>query len=144
MIEVIKIIVQQNNWAQDLGLCVIRIAIGLIFVKHGSLKIARGMQELAWTGEQMKYLGITFAPLFWGIMAMLAEFVGGVCLTLGLGTRLVSPFLAFTMLVAVLYHVGKRDPWGYISHPLALLFVFVGLTIAGSGTYSLDHFWFGR
>ncbi len=101
------------------------------------------MPELIWTGEQMANLGLTFAPLFWGICAMLSEFLGGISLTLGLCTRLTTPFMAFTMLVAVIHHIAKGDSYGYISFPLSQMVVFIGFVIAGSGFFSLDYYLFG-
>ncbi len=126
----------------NLGITVIRIGMGILFIGHGSIKATKGVSEWRWTGEQMAHLGITFAPLFWGICAVLAELVGGICLTLGLGTRIASAFLAFTMLVAVVYHMKKGDSYGYISFPLSQMIVFIGLMIAGGGSYSLDHYLF--
>ena len=126
----------------NLGIAVIRIGIGILFIGHGYLKIKRGLPELKWTGQQMANLGINFAPVFWGTCAMLAEFLGGISLTLGFLTRLSTPFMAFTMFVAVVHHIVKGDSYGYISFPLSQLIIFVGLFITGSGTYSLDHMWF--
>ena len=131
-----------NPYVQEIGLTIIRIGVGLLFTGHGSLKIMRGIPELRWTGEQMANLGITFAPLFWGICAMLSEFVGGICLTLGLGTRIAAAFMAFTMFVAVIHHIVKGDSYGYISFPLSQMIVFIGLLFAGSGMFSLDYLFF--
>ena len=138
------LLVAQSPWLIQLGLSIIRVGIGVLFIGHGYLKFARGSEELIWTGQQMANLGVTFAPLFWGICAMLAELVGGMSLTLGLGTRLLTPLMAFTMLVAITYHVKKGDSYGYISFPLSQLIIFIGLFIAGSGDYSLDHLFFGK
>lgn len=124
------------------GITVIRIGIGILFIIHGALKLIRGKEELVWTGQQMANVGITFAPLFWGICAMLSELVGGICLTLGLGTRIAAAFMAFTMLIAVIHHIKKGDSYGYISFPLSQMIIFIGLLIAGSGKYSLDFYFF--
>ena len=126
----------------QLALTVLRIGIGLLFVGHGYLKVVRGYDEWLWTGQQMKYIGITFWPLFWGICAMLAEFGGGICLTLGFCTRIAAAFMAFTMFVAVSHHIGKGDSYGYISFPFSQMIIFIALMIAGSGPYSLDYFLF--
>tara|TARA_R100001163_G_C5061930_1_gene198903 strand:- start:1246 stop:1563 length:318 start_codon:yes stop_codon:yes gene_type:complete len=91
-----------------------------------------------WMGKQMKNLGINWGFILWGILAALAEFGGGISLTLGFGTRFYSLLLAITMLVAVIHHIKKGDPWGYISFPLGLMIVFIGLVISGSGPYSID------
>lgn len=128
----------------QLALTLIRIGFGILFIGHGALKLIRGKEELLWTGKQMANLGITMFPLFWGICAMLAELGGGVALTLGLCTRIAAFFMAFTMLVAITYHLKNGDSYGYISFPLSQLIVFVGFMIAGAGIYSLDHYFFGK
>lgn len=125
----------------DIGLTVIRMGIGILFIGHGYLKIARGKAELLWTGQQMANFGITFAPLFWGILAMLSELLGGISLTLGLGTRIAAFFMSCVMIVAIRYHIKNGDSYGYISFPLSQLVIFIGLFITGSGVYSLDYYW---
>lgn len=125
-------------FSKDLGLLVMRVGLGLIFVRHGWGKIIGGSEEWIWLGNQMASIGITFFPLFWGLCATAAEFIGGLLLMVGFNTRIASFFLAFTMLVAVMYHITKGDSFGYLSHPLSLFFVFLGLMIAGAGSLSLD------
>ena len=126
----------------SLALTVIRIGMGILFVGHGYLKIKGGVAEWKWTGEQLGNLGIRFAPVFWGICATLSEFLGGISLTLGIGTRIAASFMALSMFVAFLHHIKKGVSYGYISFPLSQLIIFVGLTIAGSGAFSVDHYWF--
>ncbi len=123
-----------NEWA----LTIIRMGMGILFIIHGGLKLKRGPEEWLWTGQQMANLGITFAPMFWGLCAVAAELGGGICLALGLWTRVAAAFMAFTMLVAVIYHIKKGDSYGYISFPLSQMIVFIGFVIAGSGPFSLD------
>jgi len=138
--EGIMHILQSYSELTVIGITIIRIGMGILFIIHGYLKLSKGVDEWKWTGEQMKNIGVTFAPLFWGISAMLAEFLGGICLTLGLFTRLVAPFMAFTMFVAMVYHIRKGDSYGYISFPASQMIVFLGLFFTGSGPYSLDYY----
>ena len=126
-----------------LALTIMRIGMGLLFIRHGYPKLIKGVPEWRWLGEQMGNLGITFAPVFWGICAMLSEFLGGFCLTLGFGTRIAAAFMAFSMFVAVVHHIKKGDSYGYISFPLSQMVVFIGFVIAGSGFFSLDYYLFG-
>jgi putative oxidoreductase len=135
-------ITMSSTYLNSIALTIIRSGIGILFIGHGFLKIKRGKPELIWTGEQMANLGITFAPLFWGICAMLSEFVGGICLTLGFATRIAAAFMTFTMFVAIVHHIKKGDSYGYISFPLSQMIIFIALLIAGSGRYSLDYWLF--
>lgn len=140
MITLFTFLTKQSVELYDVGILIIRVGIGLIFIRHGYPKILAGTSEWQWLGSQMANLGITFAPLFWGFAAAWAEFFGGILLTCGLATRVASFFMACVMFVAFVMHVKKGDSWGYMSHPLALLVVFIGLMVCGSGRYSLDTY----
>lgn len=137
-----EIVVNVTPELQALGIAVIRIGMGFLFIIHGYKKLIKGVPEWKWTGEQMQHLGINFAPTFWGICATLSELVGGICLTVGFATRIAASFMAFTMFVGTVYHIKKGDSYGYISFPLSQMIVFIGLAIAGSGAYSLESYWF--
>lgn len=128
-----------SAYAQEIGLTIIRIGIGSTFIWHGLRKYLNGLPEMQWLGQQMANLGITCFPIFWGVCAASAEFLGGICLTFGFGTRIACVFMVFTMFVAVVHHIKKGDSWGYISFPLTCMIVFIGLLFAGSGMYSLDY-----
>ena len=122
----------------DFGLLIIRLGIGLIFVLiHGLTKLKGGAQLWHGLGESMKVLGITFAPTFWGFMAMLSELVGGMCLIAGILFRPACAFLIFTMAIAVITGISmghRLDP-----HPLALFFVFIGLFLTGPGRFAIPY-----
>ncbi len=122
----------------NLGLCIIRVGIGIILIKHGYSKLLKGKAEWQWLGEQMSYFGITSSPLVWGFLACCAECFGGLFLAIGLGTRIAAFFIACVMTVATNMHIQKGDSWGWISHPLALLVVMVGFIVAGGGPYALE------
>jgi putative oxidoreductase len=124
--------------SKDLGLCIMRVGIGLIFVKHGYEKLVGGSSIWMWVGQQM--IVIQQFPLFWGMLAMITELAGGLCFALGFYTRIVSCLLAFVMLVAVNYHMSNHDDFGKISNPLSLLFVFVGFILIGGGSLSIDTY----
>ncbi|NRB21724.1 DoxX family protein [Candidatus Dependentiae bacterium] len=128
-----------SNNAKDVGLLILRIGIGLIFVKHGYPKIMGGPQMWQGLGGAMANLGITFAPTFWGFMAACSEFFGGLCLIFGFLTRPAAFLLGCVMFTAVVMHASKGDPWSTMAHPLSLLVVFIALFVAGAGNYSVDR-----
>lgn len=129
----------------EFGLLFIRASLGLIFVIHGWGKMMGGIATWTWMGSQMAHFGITFAPLFWGILGMLTELLGGFFLAVGFGTRFVSAALAWMMIVAISYHITKGDTFNDVwSHAFTLLFIFIGLAIAGSGKYSVDAYLLGK
>ena len=121
----------------NVGIMVLRVVTGLIFVAHGGQKLfVYGVDGVAAGFGQM---GIPFAQVMGPFIGML-EFFGGIALMLGLLTRLFSIGLAFTMAGAMLLvHLagGFFMPTG-IEFTLALLGSTVMLALAGAGAYSLD------
>jgi len=126
----------KKNTGIHLGLLIIRLGIGLSFAfNHGYSKISGGPDLWEKLGGKMAYLGIEFAPVFWGFMAAFAEFGGGLLLAVGLLTRPAAFLIAFTMLVAVVMHHAQGESYTY---PMELMFVALGLMVSGAGKYSLD------
>lgn len=126
-----------NEKLPGLGLLIIRVGLGIAMSIHGFPKMF-DPDKWEFIGGGMSVVGIHFFPVFWGFMAAVAEFFGGILLVLGAGTRIVSIMLAFTMLIAMLFHISKGDDFKVYSHSMELLFVFMGLIFLGGGRYSLD------
>lgn len=124
---------------RDLGLLVLRVGLGIMFIVHGAPKLMGGPELWTGIGGAMSNLGITFAPTFWGFMAGLAEAGGGVLLILGLWTRWASSVLTFTMIVAALHHLVKGDGVLRASHAIEAAVVFAALVLIGPGRYSVDR-----
>lgn len=123
---------------KDVGLLVLRLGIGLIFLKHGFPKIAGGPEMWGKLGGAMGTIGIAFWPVFWGFMAAVAEFVGAILLIGGVFFRIACALMAFTMLVAVAMHLKQPDAnFSVYSHALSMGVVFVGLLVAGAGRFSI-------
>jgi putative oxidoreductase len=128
------------NKYKDTGIFVLRVMVGISFaLVYGRPKIEGGPEFWTMIGSSMSNVGITFAPAFWGFMASLAEFGGGILLILGLFTRPAAAFMAFTMVMAAIVHLKALDPWHNVVNPLNLLAVFIALIFLGAGKYSLDY-----
>jgi putative oxidoreductase len=124
---------------KDIGLLILRIGIGISFIfVHGMPKLFGGPAAWERTGKAMANLGISFVPVFWGFMAAITEFGGGILLMLGLFTRSTSVFLAFTMIVAAMRHLTAMDPWSRVFHPIEILCIFIALIFLGAGKFSID------
>lgn len=118
---------------KDFGLLVIRVIIGAIFVVHGYQKL-QGME-----GVVGFFGSLGFAP-FLAYVVALVEFLGGISLIIGYGSKIASALLAATMLVAIVKVHGSNGfsagKGGY-EFVLALFAVAVGLLYTGPGRYSL-------
>jgi putative oxidoreductase len=114
-----------------------RLALGVVFVQTGWGKLHSLDQVTAF----FQSLGIPAASVQAPFVAGV-EFVGGLLLLAGLGTRLAAVPLAGTMVVAILtaqlenVH-GVGDLLGLLE--VMYLIVFVWLAIAGPGALSVDH-----
>lgn len=122
----------------DLALLLIRVGFGGLFILHGYPKLFGGVEKWEAVGGAFAYLGVDFAPAFWGFMAGFAEFFGGVFLILGLFFNPACVLLLVTMVVATSMHIGAGDGITGASHALKSGIVFLSLLIAGPGKYSID------
>jgi putative oxidoreductase len=136
-------LLKPSRWNVDLALLVLRVGIGISFVfVYGWDKITGGMDTWVGLGGNMALFGIEFFPAFWGFMAALAEFGGGILLMLGLFFRPALVLMILTMVVAATGHIsGQIDggPW----HATEMGTVFLALLLLGPGRYSLDRLLFG-
>lgn len=123
---------------KDAGLLVLRIGLGAMMIFHGYPKLIGGPENWAQLGTSAKFVGLNFAPTFWGLMAALAEAAGGILIILGLWFRPAAIFLTLNMIVASAMHLGKGDGLMEASHAIELAFVFAGLIFIGPGKYSID------
>ncbi len=71
----------------DAGLLILRVGIGVMFMIHGWPKLSGGPEVWVKLGGAIGVFGITFAPTFWGLMAAVSEFAGGLMPALGLRNR---------------------------------------------------------
>lgn len=124
-----------NKNGKDIGLLILRLGIGVMFIMHGLPKITGGPERWEALGGAMGALGIHFIPVFWGFMAAFAEFFGGIFLIFGLLWRPATFLLFFTMLVAALFHLERGDGFKGSAHAIELGIVFLGLFFTGPGKY---------
>ena len=124
---------------RNIGILILRIGIGCMFLFHGAPKMFGGPEKWEGLGMAMSSVGIRFMPAFWGFMASFAEFFGGICLILGLFFRPACILLTITMAIAASMHLGKGDGLRGASHAIEDGIVFLSLILIGPGTYSLDE-----
>ncbi len=122
----------------DLGLLIMRLGLGGMFLYHGIPKLVGGPEKWTQIGYAMKYMGIDFLPVFWGFMAAITQVAGAVCLILGVFFVPACILLAFTMLVAATMHLGKGDSLQTASHAIEAGIVFFSLIFIGPGRHSIE------
>jgi putative oxidoreductase len=111
---------------KDLGLLILRLGLGGMFMTHGLPKMLGGPAKWAGLGGAMGHVGVHFAPTFFGFMAAFSELGGGLCLALGLFFRPACGLLFITMAVASRMHLATGDGFGRASHAIELGIVFGG------------------
>jgi putative oxidoreductase len=121
-----------------LGIALVRIITGIIFVAHGYVKFF-GMGIPGVTGF-FNQIGIPAANIAAPFVAAL-ELAGGIALVLGLFTRLLGFAFAINMLVAI---VLVRLKGGFFAPNGAEFEILLGvasvaLMIAGAGALSIDE-----
>jgi len=120
-----------------LGPLVVRLTLGAVFATTGWGKL----HNLDQITEFFASLNIP-APGAQAAMVSTIEFVGGLLLLLGLGTRIVSVLLIGVMTVAI-YTAKLPDLHGAIELANTIewtyLAMFVWLAVAGAGKASLDY-----
>ena len=122
----------------SLGLAVLRVVVGIVFIYHGYDKLFGS--GIAGTTGFFTQIG---APLP-GVTAPLVgvlEFAGGVALVLGVLTRLTAALLAIDVLAALfLVHLpnGFSAQNGGYEFVLTLFAASLALALTGPGAYALD------
>jgi len=123
---------------RNTGLFIMRVGLGVMFVLHGYPKLLGGPHKWAELGSATKYIGIHFAPTFWGFMSGCTETFGGFLLVLGLAFRPVCILLVINLVVAALMHMGTGGGLEQAAHAIEDAVVFAGLIFVGPGRYSVD------
>lgn len=119
------------------GPLLVRTAIGLVFLATGWGKL-HNLDAVTGFFESLGIPGARFNAVFVSSI----EFVGGILLILGLGTRIVSALLIGVMAVAI-WTAKLPELHGIVdlvnTIELTYLALFVWLTVHGPGVVSVDH-----
>jgi putative oxidoreductase len=127
--------VSYSPFILNIWLLFLRLGAGAFMLTHGLPKLERLLEGNAAGFPDPIGLGPTLSL----VLTILAEVVCSVLIMIGLGTRLASLPLIFTMLVAV-FVVHADDPFSRMEMGLLYLLIYFTLLVLGSGKYSVDRF----
>jgi putative oxidoreductase len=135
------------NTTPDFTVTILRVVLGVVFFAHGAQKV------LGWWGghgfhaamESFMHMRI---PAALAVVAIAAEFLGGLCLILGLMSRIAALGIIIDMAVAVwMVHkqfgffmnwMGTQKGEGFEYHLLAIA-MGLAILIKGGGAFSMDR-----
>jgi putative oxidoreductase len=116
----------------------LRVYAGLALVSHGYPKLFG-----ATAANAVFFENAGFRPgLLWTIMVGLTEVAGGLCLALGLFTRVAAAPILIFLLTAVVYHSRFGFYWNArgFEYPLFWAIVVLHFLVRGAGPWSLDAY----
>jgi putative oxidoreductase len=136
----------------DLGLLVLRVAVGGVLLAHGLIKIgwpismgpARGMAAVRGLAGWFGSLGF-WPPMLWALVSIVAEIGGGLLTTFGLGGP-IGPGLIFGDMVIVTlvahwpagFWAGGGKQIAGVEFPIPLTAGGLAIALIGNGRWSVD------
>lgn len=107
---------------------IIRICLGIMFVRHGYFKLFKNRDELA--GKTAKNVMIAVGSV---------EIIGGIMLLLGFLTQIAALVLAILVLSVAIYKkrsggITKRD----LSFAVFVFLILISLLFSGAGFFAFD------
>jgi putative oxidoreductase len=131
----------------DNTLTFMRLILGVVFFLHGSQKLLGWFGGFGFSGTMNFFTSMLHIPAPFAVLAICAEFFGGLGLILGLLARVAAFGIAMNMVVAILLvhfangpfmnWYGNQKGEGYELHLLALALA-ITIIIRGAGAFSVD------
>jgi putative oxidoreductase len=125
-----------TNSSQQLGISMLRIALGVMWIAHAMLKLL--VFTLPGTAAYFSSVGL---PGLLAYPVFAVELAGGIALVLGVYARQVSLLLAPVLMVATWVH--GANGWAHTStgggweYPLFLTVMSIVLWLSGDGAFAL-------
>jgi putative oxidoreductase len=139
-----KLLLTDDNTAT----VILRLVLGVVFFAHGAQKMLGWFGGPGFAGTMGAFTNYMHIPAPLAVLAISAEFFGGLGLIFGFLTRIAATGIAVNMLVAVavLHHnfgffmnwTGTQKGEGFEYHLLVLAMT-AFLLVRGAGAFSLDR-----
>ena len=127
---------------------ILRLVMGVVFFAHGAQKMLGWFGGFGFSGTMGFFTNVMHIPAPLALLAIAAEFFGGIGLIFGFLTRIAAFGIAMNMLVAVatVHHnfgffmnwTGAQKGEGFEFH-LLVLAIAAFLMIEGAGAFSIDR-----
>lgn len=140
----LKKLLQTND---DITALILRLALGIVFFPHGAQKALGWFGGYGLSQTLSAFTDKMHIPFIFALFAVAAEFLGAICLILGLLSRLAAFGIAVVMLAAIFMVHGKfgffMNWYGAqrgegIEYHLLVIAIAIVLMIKGGGKFSLD------
>ena len=138
-------LIRTNN---DYAVTILRLILGIVFFAHGAQKALGWFGGYGFNGTLTGFTQSMHIPAVFAVLAIAAEFLGGLGLHVGLLSRVAAFGIGYNMVVAVAhihYRLGFFMNWsgtkkgeGFEFHLLAIAIV-VALILKGGGAASIDR-----
>jgi putative oxidoreductase len=132
----------------DKTLTLLRLVLGVVFFAHGAQKALGWFGGYGFKGTMGFFTQNMHIPAPFAVLAIAAEFLGGLGLIVGLLSRIAAFGIAVNMAVAVvMVHMangffmnwtGQQKGEGFEYH-LLVLAITITLMIRGAGAFSIDR-----
>lgn len=132
-----------NDWV---GL-ITRLTIGLVLFPHGAQKMLGMFGGFGFSGTMGFFTGVLHLPWIIGFLVIVIEFIGSICLILGLASRIWAASVIILFLgIVFTSHLdngffmnwfGTQKGEGYEYH-LLVIGLSLAVLINGSGKFSTD------
>jgi len=136
------------NTSDDFVVTLLRLALGVVFFAHGAQKVLGWFGGFGFQASLGFFTQQMHIPAVLAVLAMAAEFLGGIGLLIGFLGRVAAFGIATNMVVAVTLvhrHVvffanwyGSQKGEGYEYHILTIA-ICLAIMIKGSGALSIDR-----
>jgi putative oxidoreductase len=134
--------------SDDVGLTILRLALGVVFFAHGAQKMLGWFGGYGFSGTMGFFTHQVGLPVPVAFLVIATEFFGGIGLILGFLTRIPALGIGVEMIVAVfMVHLrngffmnwsGNQKGEGYEYHLLAIA-IAIMLLFRGAGAASVDR-----
>src|SRR5215470_5354170 len=139
-----RLLATSNDWS----LTLLRLVTGIVFFMHGAQKMLGWFGGYGFSGTMGFFTNMMHIPYPLALLAILAEFLGGIGLIVGALTRVAAFGIATNMVVATLMvhapngffmnWTGQQKGEGFEYHLLAIAIAIV-LMVRGAGAFSVDR-----